>query len=92
MMTRPTWTASTLNDLLDDASTPTDCDRIWLTDRLSVRAELSGCADWFTTPDAYNAACDRVWQAAELVPGGTTGFRISRERAAALLASAAATA
>jgi hypothetical protein len=69
-----------------------DFPRLWLTDRLSARAELSGCADWFTTPEAYNAACDLVWQAAELVPGGTTGFRISRERADALMASAAATA
>ena len=66
-----------------------DCDLIWLSDRLSARAELSGCADWFATPEAYNAACDLVWQAAELVPGGTTGFRLSRERADALMASAA---
>ena len=66
-----------------------DCDLIWLSDRLSARAELSGCAGWFETPEAYNAACDLVWRAAELVPGGTTGFRLSRERADALMASAA---
>ncbi len=81
-----------LDDLLDEAYPPTDCDRIWLSDQLSARAQLSGCADWFTTPQAYNSACDLVWRAAELVPGGTTGFRISRERADALMESAAATA
>ena len=69
-----------------------DSPRLWLTDVLSARGELTGFADWFTTIEAYDAACDLVWRAAELVPGGTTGFWISRERADALMESAAATA
>ena len=66
-----------------------DCDLIWLTDIFSARAELSGCADWFATPDAYNDACDLVWRAADRSQRGFSGYTIERERAGALMEAAA---